>query len=264
MPKEAAANASVARTVFQQIHEFCVRKADAAQAAKYARFFTEGYDPYGLTDKDPEWKANRSKWTEMMRTAGAGALFDCCDLLVATGKYEEASLAILMVSDLPEFDSPEAFQRIARWFIAPEGSEYPKGIRNWAHGDVLCGEVLSRYLRAKVIGIEDLVAWRDSAHKFQRRAVPVTFCTPMNSSRTWLDSAKSYAPLFRLLEPLMSDKERVVQQGAGWLLREAWKRDAKQTEPFLMRFKDTAPRLIYQYATEKMDKAAREKFRKAR
>lgn len=262
MSKQAAGSARVTKAVFNQIHEYCVRKADPVQAEKYRRFFTEGYDPYGLTDKDPEWKSSRAEWADTLRAAGMDALFDCGDLLMRTGKYEEAFFAILLVSDLPEYDSHEAFERIARWFIPPEGGQYLTGIRNWAHSDILCNEVLSRYLSGKKMRLEDLVLWRDSEHKFQRRAAAVTLCSPMNTSRTWLDSAKSYAPMFRLLEPLMSDDERPVQQAAGWLLREAWKRDASQTEPFLLRFKDTAPRLIYQYATEKMDKAKRKEFQR--
>jgi 3-methyladenine DNA glycosylase AlkD len=66
------------------------------------------------------------------------------------------------------------------------------------------------------------------------------------------------------IEPLMSDSEKVVHQGAGWFLREAWKRKPAKVEAFLLRHKDRAPRLIYQYATEKMDKAAKARFRRSR
>jgi 3-methyladenine DNA glycosylase AlkD len=61
----------------------------------------------------------------------------------------------------------------------------------------------------------------------------------------------------------MEDKERVVQQGVGWFLREAWKRDPAPVEIFLMEWKDTAPRLIFQYATEKMTAAQKKRYRKS-
>ncbi len=249
--------------VFDEIHDYCIRNADAERVEKYARFFTEGYDSYGLTDKLPDWKPNRLRWANMLRAGGRESLFECGELLMETGKYEEASFAIVMVADLPDFDCHGNLERIARWFVPPISGEYRIGIRNWAHTDILSGEVLSRYLRHKTITLKDLVAWRDSPHKFQRRAVPVSMCTPMNSERTMLDETKNYAPMFKLIEPLMSDDERVVQQGIGWFLRDAWKRDAKQTEPFLLKYKDSAPRLIYQYATEKMDKKRKERFRKS-
>jgi 3-methyladenine DNA glycosylase AlkD len=69
------------------------------------------------------------------------------------------------------------------------------------------------------------------------------------------------APLLAFIRPLMHDPERVVQQGLGWFLRECWKKERKQTESFLLEWKDTAPRLIYQYATEKMSKADKARFR---
>jgi 3-methyladenine DNA glycosylase AlkD len=262
MPKHSATRASIAELVFKQVRDYCLRNANPALVEKYERFFTEGYDAYGLTDKLPDWEETRKRLADQLRSVGADAVFDCGDLLMATGKYEEASFAIRFVIESPEFDSRESFARIAQWFHEPRGGEYLTGIRNWAHADILCNDVLSRYLRNATIKIDDLVPWRDSQNKFQRRAVPVSFCSPMNSRNTRLDQVKSYAPMFKLIAPLMADDQRVVQQGVGWFLREAWKRYPEQTEPFLLKFKNTAPRLIYQYATEKMDKKAKLRFRK--
>jgi 3-methyladenine DNA glycosylase AlkD len=70
--------------------------------------------------------------------------------------------------------------------------------------------------------------------------------------------------LLDFLRPLMMDQERVVHQGAGWFLREAWKKDPKPVEAFLLEWKDKAPRLIFQYATEKMTPAARARFRRGK
>jgi 3-methyladenine DNA glycosylase AlkD len=70
------------------------------------------------------------------------------------------------------------------------------------------------------------------------------------------------APLVDFIEPLMRDPEKVVQQGLGWFLREAWKRRPKPVEAFLLRHKETAPRVIVKYATEKMDRAGKERFRR--
>jgi 3-methyladenine DNA glycosylase AlkD len=93
--------------------------------------------------------------------------------------------------------------------------------------------------------------------KYQRRAVPVTLIG-------LLKETQKLEPLFQLIEPLMGDGEKVVQQGTGWFLREAWKRQPKPTEAFLLRYKDTCPRLIVQYATEKMESSAKQRFRRSR
>ncbi len=59
-----------------------------------------------------------------------------------------------------------------------------------------------------------------------------------------------------------ADPEKKVRQGLGWFLREAWKLQPAPIEAFLLKYKDTAPRLIYQYACEKMGKDEKLKFRR--
>ncbi len=101
----------------------------------------------------------------------------------------------------------------------------------------------------------DFRDWLTSEYKFKRRSVPVTLIKSLKTH-------KDYPALFRFLEPLMNDPEREVHQGMGWFLREAWKKDAPVTETFLMKWKNTAPRLIIQYATEKMTADQKLKFKK--
>jgi len=70
------------------------------------------------------------------------------------------------------------------------------------------------------------------------------------------------AELLAFVRPLMTDPERVVHQGMGWFLRELWKKEPKPVEAFLLEWKDTAPRLIFQYATEKMTAAQKARFKR--
>jgi 3-methyladenine DNA glycosylase AlkD len=170
-------------------------------------------------------------------------------MLVRDGKYEEVMFAVLLVSRLSRFDSKEMFHAIAGWFDCG-------GVRNWAQVDVLCGEVLGRYYRNGVIGFDELAPWRDSKLPYKRRAVPVTLVHALE--------AVDVRAALPFLEPLMTDVDKPVQQGTGWFLREAWKRHPKPVERFLLKWKDTSPRVIYQYATEKMTAEAREQFRKSR
>ena len=237
------------RQIAGEVRAFCARKADPERAKKWARFFTEGYNAYGVDHHDPEWDRNRRAWGERLKAAGPTAFLDTGDLLVKSGKYEEASFAILFAADAADRYTPVALARIARWFDG--------GIRNWGHTDILCGEVLGKFLKTGIAALEDVLPWRESPSKFLRRALPVTLMQV-------LDQTRDYAPLFAAIEPLMSDRERVVQQGVGWFLREAWKRRPKPAEAFLLRYRDTAPRLIFQYATRKMDQAGREKFRRGK
>jgi 3-methyladenine DNA glycosylase AlkD len=231
-----------------EIRAFCIENANQAQAKRYERFFNEGYDAYGIP-KDV-WEANRTRFFEKFgERFGLEGLLDLGDLLFESGKYEEGSFAIVTIMPLLDQFTPEAFQRVGLWLQC--------GVRNWAHADVICREVLSPCLKNRLIPFSGLSAWRQSDSKWKRRAVPVSLLV-------LLEGAAKIPSLLKFIEPLMLDSERVVHQGTGWFLREAWKKDPALVEEMLLKWKETAPRLIYQYATEKMTPAQKQRYRKSK
>ena len=151
-----------------------------------------------------------------------------------------------MKSFLKQF-SADTFKVIEKWFSI--------GIRNWAHTDVTCGELIYPMLQIGIIDISYLESWRSAENKFQRRAVPVAIIKILKTN-------PDFKPFFTLIEPLMMDPEREVHQGLGWFLREAWKINRDETEKFLLKWKDKSPRLIFQHACEKMTKEGKLRFKK--
>ncbi len=231
------------------IREYCAAHADPNKAQKWARYFKEGYDAWGLLEKDdPFWNEKRAEWLEANRDLGVRGFLRLGNILFESGKYEEGGLAIRFMTLMRDELDAATFPLLGQWF---------EGIRNWGHTDVLCGEVISPLLQSGTIGLDALAAWRASHLKFQRRAVPVSMLGLLNT-----DCA--VPPMLDFVRPLMTDSERVVHQGVGWFLRSAWKKEAAPVEGFLLEWKDQAPRLIYQYATEKMTPADRERFRAAK
>jgi len=231
-----------------EIRGYCAAHANAALATKYARYFKEGYDAWGLLDQKHEfWTVKENEWLERYSRQGLKGFLKLGEELFQSGKYEEGGISIRFVKSYgAQFDG-KALAGIAKWFQA--------GIRNWAHTDVLCGEILSPALRDGRITLNDLAKWRESKFAFQRRAVPVTILVLLKGK---FDAAE----LLAFVRPLMTDPERVVHQGMGWFLRELWKKEPKPVEAFLLEWKDTAPRLIFQYATEKMTAAQKARFKR--
>ncbi len=230
-----------------QIDATCRRLADPKRVAKYARYFKEGFDAYGVDHELPEWLAKRQMWFDDNRDLGLKGFLALGERLFATGKYEHGAVAFWFVSQFLNEIGPAAFAGIGRWFDG--------GVRNWAHTDAICGELLAPRLKCGAVRLEALAAWRKSPHRFKRRAVPVAMLG-------LLKTASDFGPLLEFIAPLMLDSERVVQQGLGWFLREAWKKQPEPVEVFLTEWKNGAPRLIFQYATERMTPVARERFRR--
>ncbi len=230
------------------IRNYCKAHADPAKAQKWARYFKEGYDAWGLLDpKDPLWNEKQTQWLEQYGGIGLPGFLTAGELLFTSGKYEEGSLAIRFLTHYRGELDANSLAGLSKWFES--------GIANWAHTDVLCGEVIAPLLQSGRIPLDALAGWRQSKRKYQRRAVPVAMLGLLKAS----DDVK---PLLDFLRPLMMDQERVVHQGLGWFLREAWKKQPTPVEAFLMEWRNTAARLIYQYATEKMKPAERARFRR--
>jgi 3-methyladenine DNA glycosylase AlkD len=233
------------QSIYNEIITFCKTHADEALVKKYSRYFKEGgYDGYGVSYPLLQEKVNAI-------LAGPGVNLDLIlqtsRLLIPGTKYEESGFALMMVKALKKEYKLETFYEIREWFLI--------GIRNWAHTDALCSEIISVFFRKKIVDYREIENWKSGKNKFQRRAVPVSLIKLMKET-------KKVEEYINFIEPLMLDKEREVHQGLGWFLREAWKIQPAPVEEFLLRYKETAARLIFQYATEKMTPEAKDRFRR--
>jgi 3-methyladenine DNA glycosylase AlkD len=234
--------------IIADVRAFCTANADADVVKKYSRYFKEGYDAYGL-DKDKMDKLEDALMAKYGGDLGLPDVLAVGHLLLASGKYEEASVAIRLARHFRKQFEPSTFESLGMWLDS--------GICNWGHTDVLSGDLLSDFLVKGIVGPERLNPWTASRSRWKRRSVPVTLI-PLAKK------ADDIGPLLEIVRPLMADKERVVHQGTGWFLREAWKKSPEPVEAFLIEYKDTSPRLIYQYATEKMTPEQKATFRAAK
>lgn len=235
-----------ASELVQEIRLYCTENASEEQVKKSQRFFKEAFVGYGLTAPQVHGKVK-----EMLKRGN----FDLPVVLGAmpefmeSKQYEEISFGLLLMNGLWKQFTPETFQTIAAWFAF--------SISNWAHADTLGMFILPRFLEKKIISMNDFTPWLESPYKFQRRCVPVTLIKQVKKSRQIM-------PSILFTERLMTDPEREVHQGMGWFLRETWKISPAEVEGFLENHKETAPRLIMQYACEKMTNENKLRFRRSK
>jgi 3-methyladenine DNA glycosylase AlkD len=232
----------------RDIRRFLKANTDQVVIKKYAKYFKEGYDPYGvgwekLSPKIDEW------FDICQEKLDRKQLLILCEHLLSSGKFEEVSIAIHFMVKLRDKYNRSLFNTVGKWF--------EKYIINWAHCDGACGTVVYPFLADKVVEFKHLLAWTQSPHRWKRRAAAVTMVQDF-----YKGGASNVPRAIQVARKLILDPERVVHQGTGWLLREAWKKEPKRVEDFLLKWKDQAPRLIIQYATEKIDKDKRKKFRR--
>jgi 3-methyladenine DNA glycosylase AlkD len=233
----------------KDIRRFLKANADKAVIKKYAKYFKEGYDPYGVAGEKLGPKID--EWFNLCEEKlSHRQLLTLCEHLLSTGKFEEASIAFGFAARLRNKYNKSLFNTVGKWFEIY--------VTNWAHCDGACGNVVYPFLADRVVSFDDLLAWTKSPHRWKRRAAAVTMVQDFYKGGT-----SNVTRAIQVARTLILDPERVVQQGTGWLLREAWKKEPKKVEDFLLKWKDQAPRLIIQYATEKIDKEKRKRFRRA-
>ncbi len=238
-----------ALTLRNEMVGFCVSNADEAIVTKYSIYFKDGkdgYDAYGVSTA-----LMQAKVKELIdnHSVTLDLLMQVAPFLLKSGKYEETIFILLLVEKHLKKLTPKHFDDISQWY------EY--GIINWAQCDCLCNKIVPWFFLHNLVPLSRLAEWQNSPYRFQRRSVAVPLIK-------LLKSTDDYLPFFELITPIMMDQERVVHQGLGWFLREAWKKQPVQTEQFLLKWKDHSARLIFQYATERMSKEERLRFRRSK
>ncbi|WP_422079508.1 DNA alkylation repair protein [Ulvibacterium sp.] len=229
-----------------EIRSFLKKNSNAEIAKKYARYFKEGFDGYGIETKI--FERQRDIWVQKWKAdMSLEKYLNLGDEFMRSGKFEEKSIAIAFIASERKNYTPRTFDRIGNWF--------EMGISNWATTDVLCMLVLSNFLIDHIIAFDHLKQWTNSKSEWKRRAVPVTLVELLKA-----DLEPSAA--LSTIEPLMLDDSEYVQKGIGTLLRGLWKKHPEEIEDFLLQWKDLCGRKIVQYATEKMDKEHRKKFKR--
>lgn len=232
--------------IYNKISAFGEANLNPAIVEKYAKYFKEGYDAFGLNHEQV-----KALTTEILSIPGITheTILESSLLLVKSPKYEMTAIAIQLVLGFKKSWSPATFKTVEQWFSI--------GITNWAQTDYICGELMNLFFKSNLISINSLESWRTASNKFQRRAAVVSLIKPMKLSA-------DFSPYFEFIEPMMHDPAREVHQGLGWFLRETWKKQPQPAETFLLKHKETAPRLIFQYATEKMTVEGKGRFRRGK
>ncbi len=231
----------------KEINNFCEANRNPEQALKCSHFFVEGYsNAYGI-----QLKTIRLEHKQMVNQhrseLGMSSCLELGGRLIKAGSFEKTNFAILFAGVFPEEYTPAIFEHLGSWL--------DDSISNWAHADMLAGDIFSTFLLKKVVPFTAFSEWRTALSKWKRRVVPVSLIKNLK----YTDDIRE---ALEFITPMMLMPEKVVHQGLGWFLRKAWEQDPQPVEDFLLLWKDTAPRLTIQYATEKMTADQKSLFRK--
>jgi len=128
-------------------------------------------------------------------------------------------------------------------------------VNNWDLVDASAYQIAGAYLYAHPFDKEILYKWVESRNLWIRRIAVVATLAFIKKGEI--------EETFLISEKLLHDKEDLIHKAIGWMLREVGKKNENALEVFLKQYLKLLPRTTLRYATERFEKAKKEKFLRA-
>lgn len=177
-----------------------------------------------------------ARYYKKVRHMPKNAIFHICEELLKTGYGEPKTIAFDWAYRQRDYYEQSDFSVFQSWL--------EKYTTNWGAVDDLCRHALGVYVLHYPEYIPSLRKWAGSSNRWLRRAAAVTLITSVRAGRH-VDAALEIACR------LMGDDDYLVQNGYGWLLKDASIKFPREVYNFVMKNKLKMPRRALRYAIER-------------
>lgn len=224
---------------------------DPAQVEGLSRFFKTGKGQYGEGDRFLGIKVPVTR--EVVKACWKDTSFDDLETCIAS-EYHEMRLAALLtlVEIFKHAKKDKALQQQCVEFYL----NHTQYINNWDLVDLSCYELLGVWLLEKDRTLLYDLA-RNGKTIWEQRIGMVSTMQFLRHGQ--LDDTYAIAEIFLKKPQPLHD---LLQKAAGWLLREAGKRDEQRLKDWLSTRYQTMPRTMLRYAIEKFPEDERAHYLK--
>jgi len=232
--------------MIEDIQQALRNMADPEIAAHSRRFFKTGEGQYGEGDVFLGiWVPDLRKIARTFKDISPGV---CAGLLVSP-YHEERMVALIVLVD--RFQKAGLNDRESIYHLYMNNIRY---VNNWDLVDVSAPAIVGGYFLYK-----DPRPLKDLAKS------PILWERRISMVSTWAFIRRGQLDLtFRIAEILIGDSEDLIHKAAGWMLREAGKREEPTLEDFLKRHYQKMPRTMLRYAIEKLSDERRRAYLEGR
>lgn len=231
------------------LYKEILAKQDPSQVEGLMRFFKTGEGQYGKGDKFLGIKVPVTR--EVVKRCWESTSFDDLKTCICS-EYHEMRLAALLtlIQMFKHTKKDDALrQRCIDFYLT-----HTQYINNWDLVDLSCYELLGTWLLDKDRSVlYDLV--RNGKTIWEQRIGMVSTMQFLRHKQ--LDDTYAIADIFLAKPRPLHD---LLQKAAGWLLREAGKRDEERLKQWLTWRSKDIPRTMLRYAIEKFTKEERDLF----
>jgi len=165
------------------------------------------------------------------------------NIMIKDPHLEAKGVGIELLARYREACTPRLLPAWKRWLVANYSS-------NWATTDAICAYLIGPLIVVHPPLALRVAGWARHRNMWVRRAAAVSLIPSVRKGGA-LDVA------YQVAEALHRDREDLIREAVGWLLREAGKTDPVRLERYLRRNGPSIPRTTIRYAIERMPPAKR-------
>lgn len=236
----------------QIIHDLKA-KSSPEKAIGMSRYFKTGTGEYGEGDlflgvSVPDQRSIVKRYSPLVDIDTASTLLD--------SKYHEVRLTGVLIV-VACFTASLKENKAGATIKSPTTNQWLKlylgktnRINNWDLVDSSAPGILGKWLEDK----ERTILYRLAKSKslWENRIAMVATLHFIRQN--------DFKDVFKLSKIFIKHPHDLMHKATGWMLREAWKKDATKVEEFLLEHKNSMPRTMLRYAIEKMPVSARKKM----
>lgn len=217
------------------VHKALQANSDPKVREKFQCYFKNAVKLLGV--RSPEVKKVFRETFPLLATRPLEEIVEQAFLLLGSEYLEEKQIGILVLSRIEK--------KLSSDFIALLEPVFDQSVYDWATCDTLSGRVLRYLLRRDGQARKRIVGWSQAKCFWRQRSSAVAF---VNEAR----HGQYNDDILYICRNIVDNRERFVQLGMGWVLRELSLADQKLALDFLAAHYPKISREGLRYAIEKM------------
>lgn len=221
--------------IINDIRQSLKKSADEKTREASQRFFKEKIKTHGVKAAGVQ-KISKEFFKHIAKNPKP-EIIGFCENLWQSGYLEESLIACNWSYFIRKQYKVDDFEIFEKWI-----STY---VNNWASCDTLCNHTIGTFIEMYPEYINKLKEFTASENRWLRRAATVSLIVPAKKGLFLND-------ILEIADNLLTDKDDLVQKGAGWMLKAAGKNHQKEIFDYVLKNKNTMPRTALRYAVEKM------------
>jgi 3-methyladenine DNA glycosylase AlkD len=207
------------------------------------KYIKEGIVLYGVRIQTV--RKISAKYYKNAKGYGVERVLVLCDRLVRSDYAEEKIIAFDWAYRLRKQYQPVHFSLFQSWLKEHVG--------NWGACDDLCRHAFGAFVHEFPQFLPGVLKWTASRNRWLRRGAGVIMIYSLRKGERLMFALK-------VADALLQDKDYLVQNGCGWMLKDASIMFSDEVFAYVMKNRKKMPRRTLRYAIERFDARSRKRI----